>query len=134
MDSQIRYYFVSWACSKSCLKKVAHDTLGNVPMEELFQDWLGVGSVMRHFLCRSWPELHRRIICPAGFLSQTVYHTRQYHAIPYYTRCNLTIPYKALPCNSRHYDSKASCLRSDRRRNVISSCSHSSNQRSLIRL
>ena len=66
--------------------------LKNVPMEESFQDWLGVGSVMRHFLSWSWPELHRRIICPAGFLW---YHTVVYHPVPYYT-----IPYHAIPCQA----------------------------------
>ena len=46
--------------------------------------WLGVGSVMRHFLSRSWPELHRRIICPAGFLPYTI-HGTSIRTIPYYT-------------------------------------------------
>ena len=66
-------------------------SLKNVPMEESFQDWLGVGSVMRHFLSWSWPELHRRIICPAGFLPDTILETTIY-----------TIPYYRIPVHSIH--------------------------------
>ena len=60
-------------------------------MEELFRDWLGVGSVMRHFLSWSWPELHRRIICPAGFLLYTILETTIY-----------TITYYRIPVHSIH--------------------------------
>ena len=53
--------------------------------------WLGVGSVMRHFLSWSWPELHRRIICPAGFLPYTILETTIY-----------TITYYRIPVHSIH--------------------------------
>ena len=88
--------------------------------------WLGVGSVMRHFLSRSWPELHRRIICPAGFLPYTI-HGTSIRTIPYYT-----MPVYYLHGTGAHgtvsQAHKPSCLRSDRRRNVISSCSRNQPQ------
>ena len=46
---------------------------------------------MRRFLSWSWPELHRRIICPAGFLLYTILETTIY-----------TITYYRIPVHSIH--------------------------------
>ena len=60
---------------------------------------LGVGSVMRHFLWRPWPELHRRIICPAAFLLRLRPRTVPHLGTLHHTKLHPTKFYRFLHHN-----------------------------------